>query len=1532
MVLVAAASIGAGPVYIQYVMYNTTSAQSAQVIDDERIWLPVIVFATECGLLLGSLCVFGTHLREEFSRLTLVVFLLAAAIGSGSVWVVGPNPLCEGRGLGGQNSASVMNVSREAAVTTASNSSSASPSSSSCQAATQRQSEADCIVKENRAIETEETSQCRMIKMPAMCTDLPEFCRDIDSEGSGTEDSRSKVCELWPNGWNHNESYATFQQGLSSFDVGSIVARYNQVKTMTASEIATRFQSEMYRPRGDQPWDSVAANGVVLVPNDLFDAHRISQKYGFCFSSMPGWPRDASTLISAIVGRLMCESTYKFCDADGSPKPTCPSPTRNVVERLQNLMLSSCEKQELSGMLSQSNFHMVFAYLITTMRSPASKKSMKSVLSNIENILSFAGTGLSTGFCEDPWYSSQPDCLRFGQDSVNPRLAEVQNKSTAGPVNECDDFVLWVRRAFILTSCGYVGFFLWSCAMSMTMVRAVRRRRSQPNGVGPRPTRNNSGGVATIVVVMVLSLFLSGVLLWARHLAVRHRRVMEQRHGPFASGPTEKESDSLESAQFFLLLSSLLIIGDGVVNAAATFAFCNADVSIIARRAKTIYERRKSSVPQATTGPQPSTRAVCANSCILYAVFAKGAFDAWFSLDQGTFYLELVFALEFVETVNQVVQLFVFSAMRPFQWVVGLCSLLMLNTAFAPAPFLVSRCGGSEFASRTAAAMLDLMLDALYLMLSIVVLNIGDSFAGDDWLVAVLGLVLPAFGALKTLHEIYVTTSMAASFKHTKTLLDSPGLVPSKTCLTWARSCGYLLTMATVATSVVFSSYFLVLARDGRHLCEAQMGEALTAGAFPLVVLDTAHAAYCDVSQIEAIDAPWRQGETNQRLRLHALPRVFQEMKRLKRIDVSGHNISRVPLEMLDSCSLPLLENVDIAGNPVAQTLDLSAYAHLKYIPGRVFDFFPDIQTLNVRNTSVSCLPKSVAGLRLLKRVDVEHCPIRYVSPNVVLSTLPTAIIPNASINLRGTPLSTRLDWSEEFTREESLVLARHLHEISEIFPDLEELNLAGNHLQFKHLPDFNRGRHLRKLNISRNEIGSAPWTRLQDMAQLEELDLSWNRLKDSHFQMIKDNIGITCAMLEQLRASLQTFDVRQNNAHYLTFGKEFERCEDISPFIEQEMLTNCPQGAKKVLLGIRKLVQFVLPAISGITYSLAHFSNGSANGCFPDDSEELISLGRGLTLEHIFEWADPKALRYVQLQNHPSGPLPSRQTLRKFQNLSHLIIDGDFRPGNLNADIYELKNMVKFSVRGFPDQRLKCVFDCFWPNASEMKRAYETGMFQLPAGLINWQDLQTFGYSGRLYIADGNITDLFDLPNIRKIELDGIYLEHPGPQEMIGLVKSAPSLYVLSLKSVRGPYWDPLTTWPDFSVLKDGTSLSKLEMMHQHFAGSNNTLQGLTELTSIKNINVCGSTGLTYPSPGSPLATELRTKVFNGPGEGGEMLACVSILDANAGHVGEEFQKACQWSTTAGHITSAKQGSRCEKTVVYGTDGQPKNTSRDET
>ena len=138
---------------------------------------------------------------------------------------------------------------------------------------------------------------------------------------------------------------------------------------------------------------------------------------------MAYWPADALELVIGLVGRLMCEGTFKFCAPDGQPRPTCPETTSDVVKRLKELMLSACDQDDIETEFIKSNFHQAFDYLVTTVRGPASIKTMESVLKNIMSLV--APNSIRETTFEDDWYSSNPGCLPYGSQTVTPNISKV---------------------------------------------------------------------------------------------------------------------------------------------------------------------------------------------------------------------------------------------------------------------------------------------------------------------------------------------------------------------------------------------------------------------------------------------------------------------------------------------------------------------------------------------------------------------------------------------------------------------------------------------------------------------------------------------------------------------------------------------------------------------------------------------------------------------------------------------------------------------------------------------------------------------------------------------------------------------------------------------------------------------------------------------------------------------------------------------------------------------------------------------------
>lgn len=1500
-------------------------------LDTVRVLLPLIAIGSGMWLLLSCLFLLGQHMNKVFKRLLFIYFLYSAVMGVGE-WYVGFSPcMLHTSSLATRNRTNV----------TASDQSfiwSLNQSKFSCKVLTDQFSEADCIKKIKLKSKEADSSRCSIYRLPDMCTDLPKVCKEIDSSNN----YGGKMCEYFQSDLKYEYAYATLRSTMSSKDLDTIASRYTQVKLLTETERLKKFDRK-YRNRGTDAWNEADPDGRILLPNNIFDAQNISREFKVCFSRMTRWPSDSHKLVTAILGRLMCEGTFNFCSADGTPQPTCSYPTCGVIDKLQRALFEECDHSELMYEFNSSHFNTAFDYMLSTMRTPVSRKLMSEVHRSVEHIMMNQACG------ESEWYSSSSNCMPHGSAKVSENNVTFREDHAAPEGNPCtlsDRYAHWITKVQIFIHLSCFGLLVWSLMVLRGAAQAVFKinlntNEKKSNKCCVCMTEDFPLEAIAVIVVVVLASLLAGILLWTRHLAWQYERVLRGQ-GDFQ----ERQGSHLESTKLVLLLSSCILVGDGVVNATASWVFRKSGESDLILKARDIYQRRRSNASSiasketvhTTEAPSIEEResrwmstASIRNNVVLYIGVASQNFDAWFSFGRGKFYLELIFLLEFIETVNQVIQVFVFGSMRPFQWVTGICILLILNTLFSPAPLLISHWGGTEMTSHTLAAMVDLTLDSMYLMLSVFSLNVVEPFAGNDWWIAVSGCVIPTFGALKTLHEVYITTTVAVS-QDTEVHSDLYQR-PSACCLKYGQRAGRILVLLTVVVSITFATYFLVLSHKGYRICEAKMGKLLASGARPLIVLDDSLSPYCSFNKITEIVAPF--AETTQMQQLVELPPLIRDMRNLEHIDVSGHNISAIPSEMLDNCVMPNLKSVNFARNPVSHSLSVSSYSNLDYVPNRIFDFFPGLVSLSIRNTNVKCLPKSLHRLERLERLDAENSSISYISASALIPMQKhsSAFLANVSIKLSGTPISQRLDWSREFSQSQSSELYQELGNISKMFPDLLELSLAGNYLSVSQLPKFNKWSKLKKLNLSQNQLADTPWILLQENDLLESLDLSGNRLTSSHFQMTTN--GLTCRMLELIRSSLKVFDTHNNNFHYVSFGEFYQgnTCTDALPFIEQHMLTYCPQGPEKTLLATRELVRFILPSLSGISYSLAHFSNGRANGCFERNSGRRLSLGRGLTLKRIFEWANPKIFRFLQIVNLPSGPLPSHHTIKSFRNLSTLVIQGDFRPGMLNASIYEFSNLVKFNLRGFPDMSIICIYDCFWPNATALS-SYSNRLFSLPAGFKRFQKLQTFRISDAyaLYYGDHIVKDLFHLPQIRRILLSHLRFESISPREIFSLLKHPKELSSLEISNIRGPQWNPQTTWPDFSVLRH-TSLRRLGFTKQNFthvSGNPNTFDNMTMLTQFVYFDLCGNTGLEYPSPHSPLGLKLQAEVFSGNNSnvGSEVAACVSQADTDAGNTGPLFQRACKWDRSSGLTTKASGYTDCATKIVYGRDGKVKESA----
>ena len=162
-----------------------------------------------------------------------------------------------------------------------------------------------------------------------------------------------------------------------------------------------------------------------------------------------------------------------------------------------------------------------------------------------------------------------------------------------------------------------------------------------------------------------------------------------------------------------------------------------------------------------------------------------------------------------IEIANQASQIISFGPERDFYWLIGVSFVLLLNSLFVPIPWVIQNLGDTR-TSKVAAAVGDLIFDTMFLMLALIVNSSNISvYSSKLWATAAFGFVLPAGGALKTLHEVAQQASLEAS--HTAVASTGSDLYfqPSKKCKSYADKGANILTVFVAMFGVVFSAIFL---------------------------------------------------------------------------------------------------------------------------------------------------------------------------------------------------------------------------------------------------------------------------------------------------------------------------------------------------------------------------------------------------------------------------------------------------------------------------------------------------------------------------------------------------------------------------------------------------------------------------------------------------------------------------------------------------------------------------------------------------
>ncbi|GMT30404.1 hypothetical protein PFISCL1PPCAC_21701, partial [Pristionchus fissidentatus] len=301
------------------------------------------------------------------------------------------------------------------------------------------------------------------------------------------------------------------------------------------------------------------------------------------------------------------------------------------------------------------------------------------------------------------------------------------------------------------------------------------------------------------------------------------------------------------------------------------------------------------------------------------------------------------------------------------------------------------------------------------------------------------------------------------------------------------------------------------------------------------------HSLPAGLKSLEISSPPWRP--TNN-FRWNDNLNRFTQLRQLRLIGCSMPSMSRprLPsLELLDISSNKIdhATMANFAGFPALKILDLS-HNRLSILPTGVFAYLKKLTTLSLANNSISEASSSILrGLSNLRSLNLDKNRIPVSHLNDLIGDVPTLeelslagchINPLHNLTLERLPELRSLDLSGNNLK------SIPSSELS-VLPRLSSLSLSKNRIETIDPCAF-CGNNLTKLDLSHNKLGLRGKTLVEgafDGTSLTHLDLGFNHLED----LDSATLGIAQRTLKSLSLSgnfLRTFDASLTHTlHALT-------------------------------------------------------------------------------------------------------------------------------------------------------------------------------------------------------------------------------------------------------------------------------------------------------------------------------------------------------------------------------------------------------------
>ncbi|CAJ1803457.1 unnamed protein product [Sphenostylis stenocarpa] len=422
------------------------------------------------------------------------------------------------------------------------------------------------------------------------------------------------------------------------------------------------------------------------------------------------------------------------------------------------------------------------------------------------------------------------------------------------------------------------------------------------------------------------------------------------------------------------------------------------------------------------------------------------------------------------------------------------------------------------------------------------------------------------------------------------------------------------------------------------------------------------------------------------------LPTSFGNMTSLRMLELSqNHFIGQFDSKI---ASLTSLEHFGFQGNQFEVPMSFAPFvnhSNLKFIYGEgnkvILDLQPSLQTWipkfqlqvlslpSMTETNSLPLPRFLLHQNSLTSLDLSSCRLEGEFPHWLFQNntkLTQLVVRNCSFTsvfqlpLHPLPHMRRIDVSDN-----NIIGQIPSNNISSVLPNLQFLNLSGNHIQGSISPEFAQMNLLDTLDLSENRLsGEIPKNISGDRSLLKYLKLSHNKLYGQIFPTLKsleqlyldDNSFYGSIPSSFLNSSLEHLDLSNNNL----VGKLPSVVGNLSYLLTLSLSNNHLEGSIPTRLVELGNLAYLDISNNNLTGSVPSFVNSSVNYIYLSNNR-LSGLSKRMFSKRSFLMM--LDLSYNEITNSIQDMIQDLSDTR----LNILILKGNRFTGHLPKQLCQL-------------------------------------------------------------------------------------------------------------------------------------------------------------------------------------------------------------------------------------------------------------------